>query len=87
MTCFQTIHFESKGSLKSFLYVNSKKMIGADIRLHWFEFDDPLTVNTNGIAIEKITPVAAQFSEAHDELLIATKSDIRIIDIFSGKIK
>jgi WD40 repeat protein len=87
MACFQTIHFESKGSLKSFLYVNSKKMVGADIRLHWFEFDDPLTVNANGIEIKNITPVAAQFSEANDELLIATKRDIRIVDIFNGKIK
>lgn len=87
MTCFQTIHFESKGSIKTFLYVNSQKFIGADIRLHWFEFEDPLVVNTNGIDIFSTTPVAAQFSEAHDELLVATKSDVRIIDIFTGKIK
>jgi WD40 repeat protein len=87
MSCFQTIHFESKGSIKSFLYVSAKKFIGADIRLHWFEFEDDLVVNANGIELYSVTPIAAQFSQASDELLIATRSDVRILDIFTGKVK
>jgi len=87
MSCFQTIHFESKGSIKSFLYVNSHKFIGADIRLHWFEFEDPLIVNTNGIDLFGITPIDAKYSQAHDEILIITRSDVRILDIFTGKTK
>jgi len=87
MSCFQTIHFESKDSIKSFLYVNSHKFIGADIRLHWFEFEDPLTVNMNGIDLFGITPIEVKYSQANDELLIATRSDVRILDIFTGRIK
>ncbi|CAI2359758.1 unnamed protein product [Moneuplotes crassus] len=87
LSCFQTIHFESKGSIRSFLYVNSQKLIGADIRLHWFEFEDPLSVNANGLDLYGITPIDAKYSYANDEILILTRSDVRIIDIFTGKIK
>lgn len=87
MSCFQTIHFESKGSIKTFLHVSDKKLIGADIRLHWFEFEDDLVVNSNGIELYSITPIAVQYSEASDELLIATRSDVRILNIFNGQVK
>ena len=87
MSCFQTIHYESRGSITKFLYVNSRKFVGAENRLHWFEFEDPLTVNTNGIDLHSMTPISLEYNQDKDEILIATKSDVRIIDINSGKIK
>lgn len=63
------------------------KFVGAENRLHWFEFEDPLVVNTNGIDLYSITAVSVEYNQASDELIVATKSDVRIIDIFTGKVK
>ena len=67
--------------------MNSKKFVGAENRLHWFEFKDKLLVNTNGIDLYSVTPIQAVYNQAGDELIVATKSDIRVINIFTGKIK
>jgi hypothetical protein len=91
----QTVHYEwystslinSRSSIISFINVNSKKFVGSEFRLHWFEFEDPIRVNANGIEIGSAVPVAVEYNQIYDEICIATKSDVRIMDIFTGKTK
>jgi len=55
------------------------------VRLHWFEFEDEIKVNANGIEIKNNPPIAIEHNQMHEQLVITTKSDIRLVDISNGK--
>jgi WD40 repeat protein len=59
----------------------------AEVRLHWFEFEDELKVNANGIELKNNPPLQVEYNQMHDELVVTTKSDIRLIDMNTGQIK
>ncbi|CDW80516.1 rna recognition motif [Stylonychia lemnae] len=83
--CVQTIHFESRQPIHQFLNINSKLFCGAEIRLHWFEFEDEIKVNANGIEIKNNPPLCIKYNQMFEQLVVATKSDVRLIDVHSGK--
>lgn len=53
--------------------------------MHWFEFEDEIKVNANGIDIKNNPPIAIEYNQTYDEIVITTKSDIRLVDMYSGK--
>jgi hypothetical protein len=44
-------NIDSRSSLTKFMNINNKKFVGCEYRLHWFEFEDQIRVNANGIEI------------------------------------
>lgn len=65
--------------------MNELRFIGIEYRLHWFEFEDMPLVNANGIEINNMFPINIELNNSTSELCIATKSDIRIVDIKNGQ--
>ncbi|CDW75100.1 rna recognition motif [Stylonychia lemnae] len=83
--CVQTVHFECKSSIHQFININDKKFIGIEYRLHWFEFEDKAIVNANGIEFLNMAPISIRYNSLFNQLCIATKSDIRIVNIRNGQ--
>lgn len=52
--------------------------------MHWFEFEDKAIVNANGIEFLNMSPVSIRFNNLTNQLCIATKSDIRVVNIRNG---
>lgn len=85
MECVQTLHFECKSSIHQFVIMNDLRFIGIEYRLHWFEFEDLPIVNANGIEINNMFPINIELNTLTSELCVATKSDIRIVDMKHGR--
>eukprot|EP00347_Sterkiella_histriomuscorum_P004350 403360783 len=83
--CVQTVHFECKSSIHQFININDQKFIGIEYRLHWFEFEDKAIVNANGIEFLNMSPISIRYNQLFNQLCIATKSDIRVINIRNGQ--
>jgi hypothetical protein len=66
--------------------VNESKFIGVEYRLHWFEFEDKALVNANGIEYMNMFPLSIEFNPTCNELVIVTKSDLRLVNIRNGQI-
>lgn len=68
-----------------FVNLNELRFIGIEYRLHWFEFEDSPLYNANGIEINNMFPINIELNSSTSELCIATKSDVRIIDMRNGQ--
>jgi WD40 repeat protein len=62
LNCVQTLHFECRQALHTFINVNSKLFCAAEVRLHWFEFEDEIKVNANGIEIKNNPPLQIEYN-------------------------
>ena len=71
----------------SFLNIDSQRFVGVEQRLYWFFFEDPKSVNSNGIEIDTTYPVSVRFNEVREELCVCTQTNIRFINMFTGKTK
>ena len=65
--------------------IDDKKFLGIEYRLHWFEFEDKAIVNANGIEFMNMAPVSIRYNSLYNQLCIATKSDIRLVNIRNGQ--
>jgi hypothetical protein len=84
MVCIQTLHYECKSSMHQILNVNEERFIGVEYRLHWFEYEDKVLVNSNGIEIKNMFPINIDYNQENHELCVSTKSDIRVVNIMNG---
>ena len=60
--------------------MTTRTFVAAEERLHWFQYEDPIVVNANGIELQSLFPVAVEFNQETNEFCVATKSDVRVID-------
>jgi WD40 repeat protein len=60
--------------------------IGMEKRLIWFSFEESLTVNSHGIKLFQNHPIGMEFNPDLNETYICTRSDIRCLNTFTGKI-
>ena len=64
--------------------MNDTCFVGAEYRLHWFEFEDKALVNAMGIEMKNVFPINIEYNNEKHELCISTKSDLRIVDARNG---
>jgi hypothetical protein len=81
------MHFECKSSIHQIINVNEKRFLGVEYRIHWFEFEDPQLFNANGIEINNTYPIEIDINTYTNDLCIATKSDVRMINLKNGQTK
>jgi len=49
--------------IRKFINLDSDHFIGMERRLIWFQYEEKLTVNSNGIRLDKNHPIGIEFNE------------------------
>lgn len=49
--------------IRKFINLDSDNFVGMEKRLVWFKYEEKLSVNSNGIKIDKNHPIAIEFNE------------------------
>ena len=86
--CVQTLHYDFKGQATKIYSIDCERFcVVTDQWFHWFAFEEKLSVNRNGIQISGIFPIHIEYNSLAEELAVVTQTDIRMIDIHTGKQK
>ena len=77
---------ESGIIFKNIINIGNEAFVASEQRLTWFKFKTNPTVNANGILIKGNFPNSIDYDNEKEEIMIATKTDVRFIDAKTGKI-
>lgn len=54
--------------------------------MHWFDYESELEVaNPNGVSHTNTSPIQISFNKTENEIIIVTKSDVRILNVKTGQ--
>ena len=85
-SCFQTLDLNNKTSISQLVSLhnlNRVAFIGCRINFLVFDKFDRVEQQEN----KNLTPLKAEINLAQEELIVCTNSDIRFIDIYTGRLK
>ncbi|CAG9335338.1 unnamed protein product [Blepharisma stoltei] len=85
LKCLQTLNQERMEISKIIPAAGEQFFCAVGCRVYWFEYESFIQTNANGINNKEIEPTALIYSRQDKELLLSTKSDLRVFDIYTGK--
>lgn len=85
LTCVQTVKLENKSNINSVVHLgNQNRVLFVGDRLNSVEFESDLAKKKTS---EKTVAIGFELVEDKRELYLATKSEVRVIDIQTGQVK